>query len=677
MANKKPIRTVFNDSNVATGLAEFQTGETVGLEHGGIGAALTIGSAGQVLKVNSGATALEFGAVEAIINIDTATNLTSQTLEASDQFMVSDGGTEGRATLSQIDAAIKDVSTTLTNKTINASNNTLSNITNSMLSGSAGITNANIANSKITIRDDSSTTDDINLGETLVVAGGSGVTTSISGNTLTIATDGGVVTETSTDTLTNKSISGSTNTLSNIANSSLTNSNVNFGGVTVALGASDTTPALDLSDATNYPTSSLVGTITNDQLTGSIAAGKLAGSIGNDKLSNSSITIRDDSSTSDVINLGETLIFEGGNGLTTTVTDNKVSISADGNVVTETSTDTLTNKSISGSTNTLSNIGNGSLTNSSVNFGGVTLSLGASDTTPAFDLTDATSYPTSSLVGTITNDQLDGSIANTKLSNSAVTVGSTSISLGATATTLAGITDITAGSINIAGNVIKSVDSTVVEIGDGDGLSVAGNLTVAGNFTVSGDTTTLSSTNTVITDKLYELANGTTGTPSGDAGIVIERGNQSNAFIGYDESEDKFKVGVGTFTGASTGNLTITTGTLLANIEGNVTGAVTGNADTATALASAVNIAGQSFDGSSAINIASTDLSNTSDITLLTSTQTLTNKTLTSPKINEDVAVTATATELNYTDGVTSAIQTQLDTKTTPAFAIAQAVALG
>jgi len=677
MANKKPIRTVFNDSNVATGLAEFQTGETVGLDHGGTGVALSIGSAGQVLKVNSGATALEFGAVEAIINIDTATNLTSQTLEASDQFMVSDGGTEGRATLSQIDAAIKDVSTTLTNKTINASNNTLSNITNSMLSGSAGITNANIANSKITIRDDSSTTDDINLGETLVVAGGSGVTTSISGNTLTIATDGGVVTETSTDTLTNKSISGSTNTLSNIANSSLTNSNVNFGGVTVALGASDTTPALDLSDATNYPTSSLVGTITNDQLDGSIAAGKLAGSIGNDKLSNSSITIRDDSSTSDVINLGETLIFEGGNGLTTTVTDNKVSISADGNVVTETSTDTLTNKSISGSTNTLSNIGNGSLTNSSVNFGGVTLSLGASDTTPAFDLTDATSYPTSSLVGTITNDQLDGSIANTKLSNSAVTVGSTSISLGATATTLAGITDITAGSINIAGNVIKSVDSTVVEIGDGDGLSVAGNLTVVGNFTVSGDTTTLSSTNTVITDKLYELANGTTGTPSGDAGIVIERGNQSNAFIGYDESEDKFKVGVGTFTGASTGNLTITTGTLLANIEGNVTGAVTGNADTATALASAVNIAGQSFDGSSAINIASTDLSNTSDITLLTSTQTLTNKTLTSPKINEDVAVTATATELNYTDGVTSAIQTQLDTKTTPAFAIAQAVALG
>ena len=53
MADKKPIRTVFNSDNVATGLAEFQTGETVGLAHGGLGAALSIGSAGQVIKVNT------------------------------------------------------------------------------------------------------------------------------------------------------------------------------------------------------------------------------------------------------------------------------------------------------------------------------------------------------------------------------------------------------------------------------------------------------------------------------------------------------------------------------------------------------------------------------------------------------------------------------------------------
>ena len=39
--------------------------------------------------------------------------------------------------------------------------------------------------------------------------------------------------------------------------------------------------------------------------------------------------------------------------------------------------------------------------------------------------------------------------------------------------------------------------------------------------------------------------------------------------------------------------------------------------------------------------------------------------------------ITATPEELNYSDGVTSNIQTQLDTKSTKAFAIAQAVALG
>ena len=137
MADKVPIRAVFNDSSVATGLAEFQTGDTVPLAHGGLGAALSIGSAGQVIKVNSGGSALEFGAVEAIVNIDNATNLTSATLATGDQILISDGGTEGRATLSQLDTLFKDTSQTLTNKTISGSANTLSNIGNSSLTNSS------------------------------------------------------------------------------------------------------------------------------------------------------------------------------------------------------------------------------------------------------------------------------------------------------------------------------------------------------------------------------------------------------------------------------------------------------------------------------------------------------------------------------------------------------------
>ena len=59
------------------------------------------------------------------------------------------------------------------------------------------------------------------------------------------------------------------------------------------------------------------------------------------------------------------------------------------------------------------------------------------------------------------------------------------------------------------------------------------------------------------------------------------------------------------------------------------------NNPTATALETARTIANQSFDNSANITIASTDLSNTSAITLNTATQTLTNKTLTTPTIEE------------------------------------------
>ena len=125
MANKTPIRAVFNDAGTATGLSEFQSGDTIGLTHGGLGASLSLGTAGQVLKVNSSANALEFGVVEAIVNIDNATDLTSNTLVASDLLLLSDGGTEGRITLSQVDTLFKGTTQTLTNKSIDLDANTL------------------------------------------------------------------------------------------------------------------------------------------------------------------------------------------------------------------------------------------------------------------------------------------------------------------------------------------------------------------------------------------------------------------------------------------------------------------------------------------------------------------------------------------------------------------------
>jgi hypothetical protein len=60
-------------------------------------------------------------------------------------------------------------------------------------------------------------------------------------------------------------------------------------------------------------------------------------------------------------------------------------------------TGTITNLQLAGS------IANDKLSNSSVSYGGVSLSLGGSDATPAFDLSDATSYPYTSLTGISTH----------------------------------------------------------------------------------------------------------------------------------------------------------------------------------------------------------------------------------------------------------------------------------
>ena len=120
-----------------------------------------------------------------------------------------------------------------------------------------------------------------------------------------------------------------------ITNAQLSNSTVNFGGVSVALGASDTTPAFDLQHATNLPTSALtgdmpnarivVGNVTQHQAALSVATSQLSGNITNAQLANSSITVSDGSNTSPVA-LGGTLTFAG--------TSNEVTVAENAGTVT-------------------------------------------------------------------------------------------------------------------------------------------------------------------------------------------------------------------------------------------------------------------------------------------------------------------------------------------------------
>jgi len=176
-------------------------------------------------------------------------------------------------------------------------------------------------NGTIKIHDDSSTETIVSAnGEVFKILGGTGITSAISGNNLTLSVDGTVLSSSAVSTLTNKSIALSGNTITGTTaqfNTALTDNDF------TTLTGTETLTNKNLTAATNtFPT----------------------------------ISIKDDASTIDTVALGETITFEGGSGITTTVTGNKVSFATDGSVVTESSTDTLTNKTISGADNTITNL---------------------------------------------------------------------------------------------------------------------------------------------------------------------------------------------------------------------------------------------------------------------------------------------------------------------------------
>src|SRR5210317_230396 len=220
------IKIADDSSTVATISANGETLRVLG------GTAITSTLSGNTLTIAADTASL-------ITASGTAT-LTNKSMDLTDNTIT--------GTLSEFNTAVSDAtvvsltgSETLTNKTINAPDNTITNISNTNLSGSAGITNANLANSSITITGDDSSAQSISLGGGILFTGGSGITTSVSGNEITFATDGSIVTETSTDTLTNKTINGPDNTLTNIANGSLVNSSITLGDDAISLGGTQTT----------------------------------------------------------------------------------------------------------------------------------------------------------------------------------------------------------------------------------------------------------------------------------------------------------------------------------------------------------------------------------------------------------------------------------------------------
>ncbi len=145
MADKVPIRTVFDSSGNATGLAEYQSGETVGFVHGGTGLA-AIGSAGQVLRVNSSANGLEYGdgfSANAI-TLDAATDITLDAGGAD--IILKDDGTEfGRFSNSSGQLVIKSSGSATTAISMSGANVTIA--------GNLTVTGTTEGDSNITLGD--------------------------------------------------------------------------------------------------------------------------------------------------------------------------------------------------------------------------------------------------------------------------------------------------------------------------------------------------------------------------------------------------------------------------------------------------------------------------------------------------------------------------------------------
>jgi len=151
---------------------------------------------------------------------------------------------------------------------------------------------------------------------------------------------------------------------------------------------------------------------------------------------------------------------------------------------------------------------------------------------------------------------------------------------------------------HFSGGTGVSITNGVVAIGQAVGTTsdvTFNNTVVNGNLTVNGTTTTVNTETLNLSDNQIVLNSNETGTPTQNGGIEIERGTATNKTLVWNEADDKWTVGSETF------------------VAGTFEGALTGNADTATALATArsITLTGDvtgtaSFDGTSNITIAAT-----------------------------------------------------------------------
>ena len=217
--------------------------------------------------------------------------------------------------------------------------------------------------------------------------------------------------------------------------------------------------------------------------------------------------------------------------------------------------------------------------------------------------------------GSITSAKINnGTIATTDIANDAITyskmqnISATNRILGRDSSGAGIVEEITPTNLLTMLGVEASADVTdttnvraalhnanlgTFSLGDtNDNISV-GNLTIGGNLTISGSTTTVNSNTVNIGDSIITLNSDETGTPSEDAGIEVERGNQTNKTLFWDESASRWTVG----------NETFVAGTFIGNVTGTVSSAGVLSTARNFALTGDVTASAVSFNGSGDVSL--------------------------------------------------------------------------
>jgi hypothetical protein len=315
---------------------------------------------------------------------------------------------------------------------------------------------------------------------------GSGTVQSVSAtgteNGITLTSDGDSVNPTLT-------LGGA---LANVTNSQLSNSSVTIGSTSVALGAT----AASLAGLTNISNS---GAVADSSITGSFT-GSFKGEVD--------------------IDLAD---LTSGNGLTGGPYDGQAAatfaVQADGSTLSVASTGVKVADAGITATQIATSVAGAGLAGG----GGTALSVGVDDS--SIEITGDTLNVKA--LG-VTNAMLAGSIANSKLTNSSVTLGSTSVALGATAASITGLTNITNTGAVADTKITGSFTGSFV--GDGAGLiNVASNLAIAGE---SGTGTVALKTQTLTIaagEGINTVAGSQTVTISGEDASATNKGIASFA----------------------------------------------------------------------------------------------------------------------------------------------------